>query len=107
MIVKDIYIAVSAYTDVDQFKFLVCFNETINEINLMYPLMDALKNAPDINYEWVYPEMYFSPIIDNILYLLGLGDRHKSEFLRKMKFIFCAWWKSKRLKTGFIKRSEH
>lgn len=107
MKVKDIYIAVSAYADVDQFKFLVCFNETINEINLMYPLMDPLINVPDLNCECEYSEMYFSPIIDNILYLLGLGERYKGEFIRKMKFVFCAWWKKKGSKTGFIKRSEY
>ena len=107
MKVKDIYLAVSSYTDVDQFKFLVCFNETINEINLMYPVMDPLNNSTDLNCESEYSDMYFAPIIDNILYLLGLGDRYKNEFLRKMKFVFCAWWKKKCSKTGFIKRSEY
>ena len=106
MKVNEIFITVSSYADVDQFKFLLLFNETINEINLMYPVIDNLKTTNDINSFYEYPEMFVSPIKDNILFLLGFGDKYKSEFIRKMKYAFCGWWKNKSKKTGFVRRSE-
>lgn len=106
MIIRDVYLSASARTDIENYKFILYFNNTIDEINLMYPVFDPLKHANDMDSNEFYPDILLAPIIDNILYLHGMGDKYKNEFIRKMKYVFCAWWRKNHNKSGFIRRSD-
>lgn len=103
---NELFASVSVRCPIDQYKFIYYFNQTVDEINLMYPLFTPLQHMNSFLDEREYPDILHGPISDNILFLAGFGDQYKSEFLRKMKYVFCAWWKMKQKKNGIIKRGD-
>lgn len=103
---KTIYLIVSNFAQIEQHAFFTFYNLTVGEIKAMYPKMDSLKTVDKLEaYTGVEPEIV-SAIVDNILYNMGMGDKYKSEFLRKLKSYYISLWKKRFSVFKCIKRSE-
>ncbi len=102
---KSIYLIVSNYAQIEQYAFFTFYNLTVGEIISMYPEIDFIKPVDNLEtYTGVVQELV-PAIVDNILYNMGLGDKYKSEFLRKLRLYYISLWKKRHTVFKRIKRS--
>lgn len=107
MTLLEIFEKVNLVIPLEQRRFFNYFSDTVNELNTLYDgfvleekgeytppkkLSDSVQVLP----------LYHNAIVDNILFLAGQDETHKSEFLRKSKAAYLKYWndnaKGKRVK---------
>lgn len=97
MTLLEIFEKVNLVMPLEQRRFFNHFNDTVDELCSLYggfvfeaegdytppkALTDDVKVLP----------LYHNAIVDNILFLAGQDETHKSEFLRKAKDAYLKYW---------------
>lgn len=101
MTILEIFEKVNLVIPIEQRDFFNYFDDSVREIEALYGSdKKSLVFEPDTNYapptsleddNAVLP-LYGVAIVDNILFLSGHGDAHKSEFLRKARDAYLNYW---------------
>lgn len=101
MEIKDIYEKVSLKVPLEQRRFFNYFNDTIAELESMYPdllFKEGMHYTPmhDLSDEYIIRPLYAPAIVDNIIFLSGYDKdgTYKSEFIRKAKEAYINYWNS-------------
>lgn len=83
----------------EQRDFLSYFEDTVAELSSMYGEKFIFSDGKydftppeSINLEVPVLEYYQKAITENILFLAGAGDEHKSEFMRQAKDAYLKYW---------------
>ncbi len=83
----------------EQRDFLSYFEDTVAELSSMYGEKFIFSDGKydftppeSINSEVPVLEYYQKAITENILFLAGAGDEHKSEFMRQAKDAYLKYW---------------
>ena len=100
MNIKEIYEKVNLSVPLEQRRFFNYFNDTVAELDAMYPeyLFERGKHyAPmrDLSDEYIVRPLYGAAIVDNILFLCGYDKDGtlKGEFIRKAKEAYLNYWR--------------
>ncbi len=100
MDIKEIYEKVSLKTPLEQRRFFNYFNDTIAELDALYPsyVTEEGKHFTamhDLSDEYIVRPLYGAAIVDNILFLCGYDKdgTYKSEFLRKAQEAYLNYWR--------------
>ena len=101
MDIKEIYEKVNLHVPLEQRRFFNHFNDTIAELEALYPqlLFEEGKHytpMTDLSDEYIVRPLYGPAIVDNILFLSGYDKNgtFKSEFVRKAKDAYVNYWNS-------------
>ncbi|MBP3359937.1 MAG: hypothetical protein J6N52_03715 [Clostridia bacterium] len=99
-----------AVPGIEQRRFFNWLNDTIDEMNVLCrddkyifvnpgekSVVDSLDD--DINVK----DLFAFAIVDNILFLAGVGDAYKSEFIRKTRSVYDKYARDDK-KTRIIKK---
>lgn len=97
MSILEIFEKVNLVLPIEQRRFFNYFEDTVNELQSLYPGFvfekgaeyqppSSLSDAND-----VLP-LYHNSIVDNVLFLAGGGEEYKSEFLRKSRDAWLKYW---------------
>ena len=97
MTLLEIFEKVNLVVPIEQRKFFNYFEDTVNELQSLYRDFVLIKDT-----EYTPPEsltddnvvlpLYHNSIVDNILFLAGMGETYKGEFIRKSKDAFLKYW---------------
>lgn len=88
MTFKMMFERVNLVTPLEQRRFFDYYDASVNELRMMFKSKYVLKKdctyatPDDLNYTDVTREFFHEPIIQNILYMAGMGEQYKSEFIR-------------------------
>ncbi len=100
MNIREIYEKVSLRVPLEQRRFFNYFNDTIAELDALYPeyLCERGKHyipMHDLSDEYIVRPLYGAAIVDNILFLSGYDKdgTFKSEFMRKAKEAYLNYWR--------------
>lgn len=98
MTILEIFEKVNLVTPVEQRRFFNYFEDTVNELLTLYDgfvFEEGTEYAPpealDDENVVVLP-LYHNSIVDNILFLAGGEETHKSEFVRKSHDAYLKYW---------------
>lgn len=98
---KEIYEKVSLKVPLEQRRFFNFFNDTVAELEALYPdllFKEGVHFTPvhDLSDENVVLPLYTPAIVDNILYLCGYDQQGilKQEFTRKSRNAYVHYWKN-------------
>lgn len=101
MTLLEIYEKVNLVTPIEQRDFFNYFDDSVREIEALYG-SDRTSLVFEEDTVYAPPEsltddvavlpLYGGAIVDNILFLSGLGDARKSEFLRKSRTAYLNYW---------------
>ena len=103
----ELFEKVNLVVPLEQRKFFNYFDDSVAELEAMYNGFvfetDAKYTPPtqlsDTN---VVLPLYHNAIVDNILFLAGVGESYKGEFIRKSRDAYLKYWndnaKGKRIK---------
>lgn len=101
MNIKEIYEKVNLKVPLEQRRFFNYFNDTIAELESLYPeflFCEGLKFTPmhDLSDEYIVRPLYGPAIVDNIIFLSGFDKEgiYKSEFIRKARDAYLNYWNS-------------
>lgn len=107
MTLKEIFEKVNLTTPIEQRRFFNWFEDSANELISMYgkfatvPESEYIQPASFEDKNLIRP-LYYDAIVENILFLAGAGNEHKSEFIRKSRDAYLKYWndnaKGRRLK---------
>ena len=100
MTILEIFEKVNLVVPIEQRKFFNYFEDSVNELQSLYGdfvfIEDAeytppteLSDDPDDN---VVLPLYHNSIVDNILFLVGMGETYKGEFMRKSHEAYLNYW---------------
>ena len=97
MSILEIFEKVNLVLPIEQRRFFNYFEDTVNELQSLYPGFVFKKGAEyqppsslsDAN---VVLPLYHNSIVDNILFLANSGEEYKSEFLRKSRDAWLKYW---------------
>ena len=102
---RQIYERVSLVAPIWQRQFFDRLNDTIIELGSLYGDVPKLLYRADedgaypdgqwvkeLETELVVLPLYHAAIVDNILYLSGVGEEYKTEFLRKAHDAWLTYW---------------
>ena len=109
MEIKDIFEKVNLKSPIEQRRFFNYYNDTINEMKSLYsPFVFVEKDVEDeqihsLDDEITVRPMYETGIVDNILYLNGLGAEYKQMFYEKTRSAWLEYW-SRYAKGARVKR---
>ena len=103
MTLLEIFEKVNLTIPIEQRRFFNYFEDTVNELQSLYRDFVLITDTEsDSEKEYTPPEslnddnvvlpLYHNSIVDNILFLAGVGEVYKSEFLRKSKDAFLKYW---------------
>ncbi len=111
MSILEIFEKVNLILPIEQRRFFNYFEDTVNELQSLYPgfvIKADTEYAPPkaLADENVVLPLYHNSIVDNIAFLAGGEEARKSEFLRKSRDAWLAYWndnaKGRRIKrTGW------
>lgn len=108
MTVKEMYERINLTVPMEQRKFFVLLNDTINELEVMHgdiSVGDAqITNINNLSDNFPVNPLYHSAIADNILFLAGAGEMYKTSFLNKSDNAQKKIWREK-AKGKIIKRN--
>ena len=91
MTLREIYEKVSLVTPLEQRRFFNYLEDTLVELMSLYDTEYDLDDYKELDSELEYP-LYAPAIVDNILFLAGQGETHKSEFIRKAQAAHLKYW---------------
>lgn len=97
MTVTELYEKVNLVLPLEQRRFFNYFEDTVGQLQSMYNgfvLEDgALYQPPKSLCDTIYVlPLYAGAIVDNIIFLAGGEETHKSEFIRKSKDAYLKYW---------------
>ena len=106
MTIREIYEKISHAFPIEQRIFFNYLNDSINEVAGLYGDMPDMVfggniTAADIvpvrslDDEMIIQPLYRNAIVDNILFLCGQGEMHKSDFVRKAREAYLHYWNIK------------
>ncbi|MCK9477994.1 MAG: hypothetical protein M0R40_00645 [Firmicutes bacterium] len=99
MTIKDVFEKVSLETPIEQRRFFNYYNDSVSELEGLYgnDKKNLFKGEPvivkSLSDESTVLPLYNTAIVDNILFLTGLGESHKGEFIRKAHAVYLKYWK--------------
>lgn len=99
MTLLEIFEKVNLVVPIEQRRFLNYFNDTVNELNILY---DGFVHESES--EYIPPKdlsdsvdvlpLYHNAIVDNILFMAGHDvEVRKSEFIRKSRLAHNKYWR--------------
>lgn len=97
MTILEIFEKVNLTAPIEQRKFFNFFEDTVNELQSLYRdfvfIEDAKYALPkSLTDDNAVLPLYHNSIVDNILFLAGMGETYKGEFIRKSKDAFLKYW---------------
>lgn len=99
--IKEIYEKVNLRVPLEQRRFFNYFNDTIAELESLYPDLlfqegQRFTSMHDLSDEYIVRPLYGPAIVDNILFLCGYDKDgiYKNEFIRKAKDAYLNYWNS-------------
>ncbi len=101
MTILEIFEKVNLAIPIEQRDFFNYFDDSVKEIEALYGAdRKDLVFIPDTEYtpptnladENAVLPLYGGAIVDNILFMAGVGEEHKSKFLRKAKIAYLEYW---------------
>ena len=103
MTLLEIFEKVNLTIPIEQRRFFNYFEDTVNELQSLYRDFVLITDTEsDSEKEYTPPEslnddnvvlpLYHNSIVDNILFLAGVGETYKSEFIRKSKDAYLKYW---------------
>lgn len=101
MTILEIFEKVNLAIPIEQRDFFNYFDDSVKEIEALYGNdRKSLVFIPDTEYtaptnlsdENAVLPLYSGAIVDNILFMAGAGEEHKSEFLRKARNAYISYW---------------
>ncbi len=97
MSVLEIFEKVNLSMPIEQRRFFNYFEDTVTELQVMYSGFvfekDTEYKPPDALLDnCVVLPLYSGAIVDNILFLAGGEEVHKTEFIRKSRDAFLKYW---------------
>lgn len=108
MTILEIFEKVNLSAPIEQRRFFNYFEDTITELLSMYSGFVLEKDAEftppkALSDKNVVLPLYHNAIVDNIIYLSGGEDVHKTEFMRKSNDAYLKYWndnaKCRKIKT--------
>lgn len=116
MTIKKMYEYVNLRLSIDERTFIAFFNETVADLVLLYEAKyiyesednntDEIPKIDSLGDDNPIFEVYHIAILYNILYLCGLGDNFKSEYLQKAESAYLKKWNEASGKSGVILKRE-
>ena len=110
MTILEIFEKVNLVIPIEQRDFFNYFDDSVMEIEALYGAdrKDLVYNAEytppaNLSDENAVLPLYSGAIVDNILFMAGQGEEHKSEFLRKARNAYLDYW-SKNAKGRRMKK---
>lgn len=93
----EIFEKVNLTIPIEQRRFFNFFEDTVTELQSMY---SGFVFEKDVEYQPpealsdknVVRTLYHGAIVDNIIFLAGGGETHKSEFIRKSRDAYLKYW---------------
>ena len=97
MSILEIFEKVNLIMPIEQRRFFNFFEDTVNELQSLYPGFvieaDTEYVPPEaLTDENVVKPLYHNSIVDNIVFLAGGEETHKNEFLRKSRDAWLKYW---------------
>ena len=97
MSVLEIFEKVNLSMPIEQRRFFNYFEDTVTELQALYSGFVFEKDTeympPDaLSENCVVLPLYSGAIVDNILFLAGGEEVHKTEFIRKSRDAFLKYW---------------
>lgn len=97
MSILEIFEKVNLIMPIEQRRFFNYFEDTVNELKSLY---DNFVLEKDTEYQPpkalsdknVVLPLYHNSIVDNIIFLAGGEEMHKSEFIRKSHDAYLKYW---------------
>ena len=110
MSILEIFEKVNLTMPIEQRRFFNYFDDTVCELQSMYSGFvfekDTEYRPPEaLSDKNVVLPLYAGAIVDNILFLAGGEEAHKSEFIRKSREAYLKYWNDN-AKGRKIKRME-
>lgn len=93
----EIYEKVNLITPIEQRQFFNFFEDTVTELQALYSGFVFKKDADckppkALSDENAVLPLYYSSIVDNIVFLAGGEETYKSEFIRKSRNAYLKYW---------------
>jgi hypothetical protein len=97
MTILEIFEKVNLVVPIEQRRFFNYFEDTVNELQSLYGDFVFIKDKEytpptDLTDDNVVLPLYHNAIVDNILFLVGIGEAYKSEFIRKSRDAYLKYW---------------
>lgn len=97
MSILEIFEKVNLAIPIEQRQFFNYFDDTVKELQSMYSGFvlekDTEFNPPEaLSDNNVVRPLYNNAIVDNIIYLAGGEETHKTEFIRKSRDAYLKYW---------------
>lgn len=97
MSILEIFEKVNLVVPIEQRRFFNYFEDSVNEIQSLYPgfvFEKDMEYVPPsaLSDENVVLPLYHNAIVDNIIFLAGGAETYKSEFIRKAHDAFLKYW---------------
>lgn len=97
MTIREIFEKVNLVTPIEQRRFFNYFYNTVTELQSMYSGFVFEKDTEyqpteDLSDKNVVRPLYHNAIVDNIIFLAGGEETHKTEFIRKSRDAYLKYW---------------
>lgn len=97
MTILEIFEKVNLTVPIEQRRFFNFFDDSVNELLSRYSGFVTVEKAEYVPIKSLYDDnivlpLYHNAIVDNILFLSGQSESHKSEFLRKAYEAYLKYW---------------